>query len=171
MKNLEPKAIEQLLSIIPNHPATAILHISDGGDEFCDKLKDFTAQNDYEYRLNITDRDFFEKKKIEYESYNWCKVNLMRYEQRRYVTMAKMYDFVFVTANVPESNQEEFVKRINSHMKNGANIILFLPKGDIKSKYKWYEYLDEALFVATNSIDIFKNYEIVISKKMHGWGN
>jgi hypothetical protein len=171
MKILEKESIQQLLSIIPPHPATAILHISDSGEQFSKALSDFVQDREYEYQLNITDKDFYSQiKKLSIEN-NLCKVKLMNYNQRRYVTMSKMYDFVFVTASIPKEFELDFIKKIHIHMKNGANIIIFLPKNDIKSKYRWFEHLDNALFVAMNSIDIFENYEIIIAKKMHGWGN
>jgi len=35
---------------------------------------------------------------------------------------------------------------------------------------RWQQVLEENYFVATNTIDMFEEYEILISKKMHGWG-
>lgn len=171
MKNLEIEAIEQLLSIIQNHPAMRIMHISDGGEQFCNTLKDFTEQREYEYQLNITNDTFYHKIKELYSDNEWCNVQPMKYEQRRYANMAKQYDFVFVSASIPNGIEEDFAKKIHTHIKNAGNIILFLSKDDIESKYKWFRYLEEALFVAINSIDMFENYEIIIAKKMHGWGN
>jgi len=171
MKNLETEAIEQILSIIPNHPAMRIMHISEGGEQFCDALKDFTEQREYEYQLNITNDIFYYKIKELYSDNEWCNIKQMDYKQRKYVNMAKQYDFVFVTASISNGVEEDFAKKIHSHIKNAGNLIMFLPKDDIESKYKWFRYLEESLFVAINSIDIFENYEIVIAKKMHGWGN
>jgi len=170
MKKLESKAIEQLLSIIPNHPATRILHISSGGEEFCKALDEFTREREFEYQLNVVDEDFYLRAKELFEDSPNFVVKKMDYNQRRYTTMAKLYDFVFVTATVPTQIEEEFVKKVHSLIKNGGNIILFLPKDDKASKYRWFQTLEENFYVATNSIDIFDNYEIVIAKKMHGWG-
>ena len=94
----------------------------------------------------------------------------MKFEQRRYVSMAKQYDYIFVSATVPDKLQEQFAKTIHSHIKNAGNIILFLPKNDLMILDGWQQTFVDNYFVATNTIDIFENYEILISKKMHGWG-
>jgi hypothetical protein len=170
MRSLEKKSIEQIISIIPNHPATRILHISDGGEELSLELKEFAKRRDFEYLLNITNDIFYHKVKDRYSDGANCIVHKMRFEQRRYVNMAKQFDFLFVTAKIPNDFREEFLKRVHSHIKNAGNIILFLPKEDLEIKEQYLKSLEDTLFVAINSIDMFKNYEIIVAKKMHGWG-
>ena len=169
MKKLESKKIEQLLSIIPEHPATRIMYISHNDLQLSDTLANFVKDRDYELLLNITDDIFYEEIKDRYKDKSTI-VKKMNFQQRRYVSMAKLYDYIFVSSNVPDELQEQFAKSIHSHIKNAGNIILFLPKNDLRVLDTWQQVLDENYFVATNSIDIFENYEILISKKMHGWG-
>ncbi|SFV71612.1 hypothetical protein MNB_SV-13-950 [hydrothermal vent metagenome] len=169
MKNLELKKIEQLLSIIPNHPAIRIMHISQSGTQLSDALASFVKEREYEFLLNITNDVFYEEIKDRYRD-NSSSVKKMKFEQRRYVSMAKIYDYVFVTANVPNEMQEQFVKNIYGHIKNAGNIIIFLEKNNLELLDSWRQLLEKNYFVATNTIDLFENYEIVISKKMHGWG-
>jgi hypothetical protein len=169
MKNLESKQIEQLLSIIPNHPAIRIMQISQCGTELSDALTTLVKQREYEFLLNITDETFYEEALDRYND-DTCSVKKMKFEQRRYVSMAKTYDYIFVTADIPLEIQEQFTKTIHGHIKNAGNIILFLEKGNLKVLDGWRTTLEENYFVATNTIDMFKEYEIVISKKMHGWG-
>jgi hypothetical protein len=170
MKNLESKQIEQLLSIIPDHPAMRIMQISQGGTVLSDALASFATKREYEFLLNITNDIFYEEIKDRYSDKSLCSVKKMRFEQRRYVSMARMYDYVFVTSTVSEAMQEQFSKTIHGHIKNAGNIIFFLPKNDLKVSDGWQQVLLENYFVASNTIDIFENYEILISKKMHGWG-
>jgi len=171
MKQLEKKAIEQLLSIIPNHPAQRIMQISSGGKELTDNILELVKKEDYEFLLTITDENFYNSIKEKYDNESHCSVKLIKFENRRYVSMAKMYDYIFVTAEVPNESSNEFSKKIHSHIKNAGNLILFLPKNDLKTLDSWREILTENLFVAINNIDMFKNYEILIAKKMHGWGS
>lgn len=95
-----------------------------------------------------------------------CHVKKINLEQRVYAPMAKLYDFIFVTADIPESIQNMFVQKIHLHIKSSGNLILFLPKNDTLLLQRWYEDLQEHLYVAMNSID----NEIFIARKMHGWG-
>jgi len=170
MKKLESKSIEQLLSIIPEHPATRIMHISDGGEELSDSFRDFVEKHDYEYLLNTPSEEFFPKAKERYAESKHCIIKKIKLQQRNYASMAKRYDYLFVTADIPEEMQEEFTKRVHPHIKNAGNIILFLPKNDLMILDRWRGYLEENFYVAINNIDMFENYEILIAKKMHGWG-
>ena len=169
MKNLESKKIEQLLSIIPNHPAMQVMHISQSGQQLTEALISLAKEREYEFLLNATDINFYEKVKDSYIE-NFCKVKTMKFEQRRYASMAKMFDYVFVTSEVPEELQGQFAKSIHGHIKNAGNIILFLEKNNLKVVERWQEILEENYFVASNTIDLFGEYEVLISKKMHGWG-
>jgi hypothetical protein len=169
MKNLESKRIEQLLSIIPEHPALRIMHISQSGTQLSDALATLVKQREYEFLLNITNDIFYEEINSRYSDES-SSVKKMKFEQRRYVSMAKTYDYIFVTSDVPVEMQEQFAKTIHGHIKNAGNIILFLEKNNLKVLDSWRQILEENYYVATNTIDLFKEYEIVISKKMHGWG-
>jgi hypothetical protein len=66
--------------------------------------------------------------------------------------------------------QKQFTKTVYTHIKNGGNIIIFLPKNNLRVLDSWRQTLEENYFVASNTIDIFDEYEVLISKKMHGWG-
>ena len=84
----------------------------------------------------------------------------------------KQYDFLFVTSTVPEANRDDFLKRTRKIILNAGNIVVFVPKNDYTQRYNWIEHLEENYYVATNTIhDLFENYDIIISKKMHGWGD
>jgi hypothetical protein len=170
MKNLEPKRVEQLLSIIPQHPAMRIMQISQSGLQLSDALASFATDRDYEFLLNVTNDIFYEEIKDRYSDNQECKIKKLKLQQRRYVSMAKMYDFVFVTASIPNKMQEQFTKTVYTHIKNGGNIIIFLPKNNLRVLDSWRQTLEENYFVASNTIDIFDEYEVLISKKMHGWG-
>jgi len=170
MKKLETKAIEQLLSIIPPYPATRIMHISDGGNQLYEHLLDLSYEQEYEYFLAVLDEAFYQEKKGNADPKRWHFVKKITLDQRLYASKVKQYDFLFVSAEIPEASVNAFVKKVHAHIKNSGNIILFLPKNDPAMVQRWYEHLEEHLYVAMNTIDIFEHYEILIAKKMHGWG-
>ena len=170
MKSIENKSITQLLTIIPEHPAMRIMQISDGGEPLYRRLQSFCLAQEYEYLNNVIDNAFYESIKEESNSEALSFVKKITLEQRVYASMSKQYDFIFVSATIPEAFENEFAKKIHRYIKNAGNLILFLPKGEGLTLQRWYAHLEEHLFVAINSIDMFENYEILIAKKMHGWG-
>jgi len=171
MKKLEQKAIEQLLSIIPNHPAQRIMQISDGGTELSDTIQTLVKEEEYEFLLAVTQEEVYPSLKHHYKEESECSVKLIQLTNRRYVSMAKVYDYLFVTAEIPLEMAHEFSKTVHTHIKNSGNIIMFLPKNDVQTLNIWKETLSENLYVAISDIDMFEHYEILIAKKMHGWGN
>jgi hypothetical protein len=81
-----------------------------------------------------------------------------------------MYDYLFVSSEIPDENKLSFLKKTYGVIKNAGNIIIFVPKGDGSQIHLWSQLLEDNNFVATNTLDIFSNYDVIISKKMHGWG-
>jgi hypothetical protein len=170
MKNLETKSIKQLLEIIPDHPGLRLSQFSDGGELFSDALSALCLEREYEYQLNILNEEFYPKAVERYGNNELSSVKKIKWEQRRYGSPAKQYDFLFITAEIPKEHRKFFAKTIHSHIKSAGHLILFLEKNNQKNIEEWYSFLEEYLFVAMNTIDLFENYEIFIAKKMHGWG-
>ena len=170
MKKLEIKSIRQLLEIIPNHPGLRMSQFSDGGESFSNALSSLCLVREYEYQLNVLDEVFFTKAKELYGNNNLSIVKRIKWDQRRYSSLAKQYDILFVTAMIPDNYRKLFAKNIYSHIKSDGYLVLFLEKHNQKNSEEWYIFLEEHLFVAISTLDIFENYEILIAKKMHGWG-
>ena len=170
MKKLETKSITQLLEIIPNHPGLRMSQFSDGGEAFSDALSNLCLEREHEYQLNVLDEIFFIKAKELYGKNSLSIVKRIKWEQRRYSSLAKQYDVLFVTATVPDEHCKFFAKNIHSHIKSSGHLVLFLEKNNQENSDKWKLFLEEYLFVAISTIDMFENYDILIAKKMHGWG-
>jgi hypothetical protein len=170
MKQLEEERIDQLLGIINLYPSIRIMHFSDGSHLLSKKISRLCEENDYEYQLNCTSDIFYQKSTVKYVESNLVKVKFINLEQPRYAIQAKMYDYLFVTCNIPDEEKLSFLKKSYGVIKNAGNIIIFVPRGDYSQIYLWTQLLEENNFVATNTIDIFSNYDVIISKKMHGWG-
>ncbi len=170
MKHLEEESINQLLGIIPAYPATRIMHISDGGEQLYYALRALSLEEEYEYLLAITNEDFYEALKRVHRPSPLQLIKKISLDQKNYAPMVKQYDFLFVSAEIPLEFENKFVKKVHGHIKSSGNIILFLPKNDPELIQRWYAHLEEHLYVAMNTIDLFEHYEILIAKKMHGWG-
>ena len=170
MKQLEEEKIDQLLGIINLYPAIRIMHFSDGSHLLSKKISRLCEENDYEYQLNCTSDIFYQKSALKYADTDLVKVKYINLEQPRYAIQAKMYDYLFVTSDIPDEEKLSFLKKTYGVIKNAGNIIIFVPKGDYSQILLWTQLLEDNNFVATNTLDIFSNYDVIISKKMHGWG-
>ncbi len=169
MKALEREAIDSLLGIIPNHPRVRIAHFSESGEVFVDALNALAKDREYEYQLSIVNADFLSATRERCSFNDISLIKGMKWEQNRYASEARQFDFLFVTAEVPQDFRREFAQKIYSHIKSAGQIILFLEKHNSQNCDEWQMFLEEYAFVSMSTLDIFKNYELLIARKMHGW--
>ena len=172
MKNLEKNQLDILLNIIGSNPSQRIVHFSDGGTQLIDALEDYCLPKEYQYQVNCTNDDFYTNMTEKYESSQCIKVKKVPLQRKSYMMQGKQYDYLFVSNSVNSEDRNEFLKKVHKIILNSGNIILFIEKDNLKDRYEWTQLLEDNYFVATNTIgDMFEYYDIVISKKMHGWGS
>ena len=93
-------------------------------------------------------------------------------QRRVYKIQAREYNVLFVSSIIDEENRNDFLKRSHQIIRSAGNIIIFVPKKDSHERDNWVALLEENLYVSTSIIDdIFEHYDIIISRKMHGWGD
>ena len=52
------------------------------------------------------------------------------------------------------------------------NVFLFISKSGYAERDEWRTLLEEHYYVSVTIIDnIFKEYDVISAKRMHGWGN
>ena len=168
MKNLEANAIPQLLSILPNHPALSLMQFAQEDDAVAHALKELAVNKEYEFLLNITEKENLEKSKL-LEEENICRVKAIKWQQRRYASMGTLYYNVFVTAPVPKEHRETFLSNVLYHIKTAGHICFFLEKNNYKELDEWWALLEEKMLVAISTLDISEEFTILLGKKMHGW--
>ena len=172
MKNLEKDKLETLLQIIGTNPSLRIAHFTEGEDGLTKALHDYCEAEEYEYQINCTDDDSVEMLLEKYKENRQTQVRALPLERNSYMKQAKQYDFVFITSEVDETLRDDFLKRVHRIILNAGNVILFINKENREEKYQWVALLEENNYVATSTIDdLFEYYDIIISKKMHGWGS
>ncbi len=171
MNKIETTEFKKLLQIISHAPALRIGHFSDGGETIVNMLSELCQEKAYEYQINCTEPSFFETLSQTYKELSHVKPINFTLERPRYMIQGKMYEYLFVTSTIPQEMRSDFLKKAHSIIKNAGNIIIFLPSGSYEERYHWVELLEEHYYVASNTIDdLFENYDVLISKKMHGWG-
>ncbi len=170
MKNLEKEKLKTLLSIIKDNPSLDIAHFTDQDNLLVELLNDCCTQKSYGYQLNLLDNSIEEIMSQKYKSSS-TKVKPFHLQRKSYLIQAKQYDFVFVTATIGLDIESDFFKRLHQVIRNAGQLIVFIKKEDYELRYRWIELLEEHNYVATNTIDnLCNDYDIVITKKMHGWG-
>ena len=171
MKNIEPDKLKQLLEVISPAPALRIAHFSDGGEKMVKILEDFCSKNGYEYQINATDSFFFKTLQHNYKENPLVKPVNFLLARPRYMIQGKLYEYLFVTSSIPIEMRSDFLKKTHSIIKNAGMILIFLPKEERTQYYEWTALLEEHYYVASSIIDdLFEHYDVIISKKMHGWG-
>ena len=171
MKKIEKNKLVKLLGIIPESPALRLAHFSDGGEEMIEIISDFCKTKEYEYQINCIDPLFYDTLKSKYQNREEVKPIKFTLDRPRYMMHGKIYEYLFVTATIDKEIRSDFLKKAHGIIKNAGNILIFLPKESYEERYHWIELLEEHYYVASNTIDdLFENYDVLISKKMHGWG-
>ncbi|SFZ98859.1 hypothetical protein MNB_SV-5-105 [hydrothermal vent metagenome] len=171
MKKIEQNRLNELLKIINIYPEIRIAHFSDGGDELIQYINDFCMKNNYEYQVNCTDPDFYEHLSPKYEDRDKTRILNFNIARPSYIMQGKKYDYVFLSNTTDDDFRGTFLKRVHAIIKNAGNIIIFTLKGGYIERDKWIAELEEQYYVSSSIIsDMFENYDVIVSRKMHGWG-
>lgn len=172
MKPVELDKLEQLLPIIGPYPSTSVAHFSDMNIEVSHAIHTFCRQKNYTYQLNCTDHSFYADAVKSFTGNSDIRIIDFGLDRPRYLIQGKTYEYIFVTVDLPDDQRDDFLKKTHEILRNAGNILLFLPKMTDAQRYQWEKLLEENYYVATNTInDLFESYDLLISKKMHGWGD
>ena len=147
--NFKQKELKEFSSLLEDAPALCLLNISNGVNPFLSILEDKISKNDgtIESRdLNNISCDKFRLKSREFE-----------------------YCILFDTISLCE-DKEKFIKTCYHSLENSAFIIIIEPKSS-NNISEVIELLDLCEFRVANNIDIFDDYNLIMAKKLHMWGN
>jgi hypothetical protein len=150
--------IKELINPLPGYK---ILHVSSYRDEIIRDLQDVLEEVGgklslafYELQGDSRPREQFVK------SYN----DIFR-------ALPRDHDIVILhDVFVKHQNKEELLKATYETLANAAYIIILEPKGNM-DLLEVKDILTNSEFRAPNEIDLLSDYDLVIAKKMHMWGN
>lgn len=158
---------EHLVTVIPNHPAQRIMHFVDKNTPLTGVLASLTHDREYEYLLLCFDAPLTRTLSHQYTSLPHIKVKHVTHDQTRYHTQARMYDYVFVEADIPD--ETIFLRTIYPSMKNAAALFV-LSAGKRKEIERWRVGLEENFYVAFSTFPLSDAVRVTSARKMHGWG-
>jgi len=161
------KDYEQLLGIIPDHPALRIMHFVDRHTPLVDALAELTRIREYEYLLLTFDADTARTLAQHFALSPHISVKPITHDQARYHRQAKMYDFVFVEAAIPDP--AIFLQRAYPAIKNAGSLLLLSHDPDLDTQ-AWRKGMEERYYVAFSAFELNADTQVISGKKMHGWG-
>jgi len=144
------KEIESFLSLFNVTPNTSILHISNNCFDITSTIENFSNT------ING---------KLIYKDFH--TLNLERFR-----LIAREFEYAIISECLDGiGDKDKFIQEVYHSLENSANVILIENKNNNNNIETMIHLLDSNDFRATNAIDIFEDYHLVIAKKMHMWGN
>lgn len=172
MKHIELDKLQTLLEIVGPYPSTSVVHFSDDNLALSETIYDFCHAKSYHYQINATEKGFCEALQERFEGREGIRIIDFSLKRPKYLIQGKTYEYLFVTMELPETQRDDFLRKAHEIIRNSGNILLFVPHGSAQARHKWEKLLEKNYYVATNTIDdLFEAYDVIISKKMHGWGD
>ncbi len=172
MKNIVPETVDQLLQIIHDKPGQRIIHFSEGSHILTKKLSELTQRYQSTYTLNCCNEICYEKAQTKYTDLSHMNIVHFNLARPRYKIQGIEYDYLISTLDFREKDKAEFLAKCYHIIRTGGNIIIFIPNSSYTERDEWLAILEEQYYVSTNIIDdMFEEYDVIVSRRMHGWGN
>ena len=159
--------LKQFLELFNPLPGNHYLQVTTSPDETTKALCDLLDDVDGELSLAV-----YDKNEIDLDSlFPNAKTQQIKDFKQPFRAIPRNHDIViFKDIFHLHANQKMILKIAYTTLANTADIIIMQKKGtmDIEAMK---EMLDEFEFRAANEIDVLPEYDLVMAKKMHMWGN
>jgi len=143
------KEYNDFVGLFLDSPALSLLHIQNNCDLLEQALEDVKNKNDgtlIKKDLADINCDKFRLKSREFE----------------FIVISDLFDTC--------TNKKRFFSSCYHSLENSAYIIIIEHKSK-NNVQEILELLDEVEYRVANAIDIFENYNLIMAKKLHMWGN
>jgi len=172
MKNIELSQVEQLLEIIQSKPGQRIVHFSDGSHLITKSVSDLCKEHDSAYQLYCTKDTCYDESVSNYEGQDHIRITKFNLRRPRYLMQGIEFDYLLATLDFTEEDKAVFLEKCYPIIRTGGNIMIIIPNAGYSEMDEWRDILEEQYYVSVNIIDnIFEDYDIIVAKRMHGWGN
>ena len=171
MKKIEAQKLKKLMDDIYYRPFANVVHFSDEDIGLSTELAHYCTQKEYSYQLNTPDEAFAAEAKAAFGELPSAKAFKMPLSRPKFRIAGKEYEYFILTLEIDASERTLFLRKAHDIIRSHGKIVIFIPKGDRTLQDQWIADLEETLFVATSVLEgIFDHYDIILSTKMHGWG-
>ena len=148
-------------------PGNKYLQITTKPDKTTSMLHDLLLSNDGSLEIAYYND---EANKIDV-LFSDVKIQYLKSLQHPFRALPRDYDMViFKDIFTQHTNPKGLLKIAYTALANTANIIIMEPKGvlDVEATLTLLETFE---FRAPNQIDVLPDYDLIMAKKMHMWGN
>ena len=159
--------LEQFLELFNPYPGNHYLQITTKADETTTAFYNMMHEVDGELSLVVYDEDEID---LENDFPN-AKIQHIKNFKQPFRALPRTHDIVvFKDVFHLHENKKGILKIAYSTLANAAHIIIMQKKGtmDIEAMK---EMLEEFEFRSSNEIDVLPEYDLVMAKKLHMWGN
>jgi hypothetical protein len=171
MKNVPTPQVKQLLEVIQSKPGQRIVHFADAPEFLSKHLSDLCKENESTYYIYCANETFFASTSLAFSEYAHIKVLNFKLARPRYLMQAIEFDYLIVTLDFQNQDKDAFLKKCYDIVRTGGNIIIVIPNASYDARDEWTESLTEQSYVSISIIeDIFEKYDVIVAKRMHGWG-
>jgi len=172
MKNIEKEQVDQLLQMIEDKPGQRIVHFSDEDHIITQQLSLLAAAYKSEYFLNCCTDVFYENSLRTYSEQPQMHIRKFALQRPRYKMQGIEYDYLIATLDFSKEDKKSFLQKCYPIIRTGGNILIFIPNSSYDERDEWRDILEEQYYVSTTIVDdLFEECDVIISKRMHGWGD
>jgi len=147
--NFKVKEIEEFSSLLEDAPALCLLNIANGVNPLINILEEKINKNEGTLESKDLNNITCEKFRLRSREFEYC--------------------ILFDTITSCQE-KEKFIKACYRSLENSAFIIVIEPKQS-NNISEVIELLDLCEFRVASNIDIFDDYNLIMAKKLHMWGN
>lgn len=159
--------LKQFLELFNPLPGNHYIQITDKIDETTFALQKIIAQVGGEFRLAIYTDEIIEIP----DELSDAKVQFITNYEHPFRALPRDNDMVIFKDILHRHKKPQFLLRTAyTTLANTANVIIMQKKGTMDTEAT-KELLEKFEFRAPNEIDILKEFDLVMAKKMHMWGN
>jgi len=159
--------LEQFLELFNPYPGNHYLQITTHADETTNALYNLIESVDGELSLVVYDENDIDLQ----NDFPNAKIQHIKNFKNPFRALPRTHDVVvFKDIFHLHENKKGILKIAYATLANAAHIIIMQKKGtmDIEAMK---EMLEEFEFRSSNAIDVLPEYDLVMAKKLHMWGN
>jgi hypothetical protein len=159
--------LKQFLELFNPYPGNHYLQVTTKIDEITDAF--FELMKGVDGELSIV---LYSDKEDELSSkYPDAKIQFIKNFKQPFRALPRTHDMVlFKDVFHQHENQKGILKIAYATLANAANIIIMQKKGEMDIQAT-LDMLDEFEFRSPSCIDVLPEYDLVMAKKLHMWGN
>lgn len=160
------KEYAEFLELFHPQPGYKVLEVTTHADGLTKALADFMVP--YDGRLALA---MYPGEHQEFVASKYLKPHAVPDFSKPFRALPRDNDIVVLDDTLHRhAFPERILKAAYTTLANTGEIIIITPKGELDIR-GLYEDLEKAEYRAANQIDIFKDFDLVMAKKMHMWGN